>query len=113
MEFIHPSATDEVCKTGICSWDSLGPTGLPNLDNYYEMYSMCYGDTDNTATEASLFTNMSNEQVEKSIASYVVPSVNPACGSSPLVFKDEDMNFKIKYGSWSEFEPMIDYEEEL
>ena len=66
------------------------------------MYSMCYGDV--TATDSPLFTNMSNEEMGKSIATYAVPSLNPACGdASALVFKDEEVNFKIKYGSWSRF----------
>ena len=62
LELINDSANDDICKTGICSWDSI-ENKKPNLENYFNMYSMCFNERDYTTTGSSIFIEKTNEDL--------------------------------------------------
>ena len=112
LKFVNSSETDSVCTTGMCSWDILKDK-KPKLDNYYDMYGMCYGDNDFTATGSSIFKKATDEDVEKSIATLHEPIIPEACGNGKMSFKTSLNRFRVKEGTWTKNQPTTDIADEL
>ena len=112
LEFVNVSVDDPVCTTGMCSWDMLKDK-KPKLDNYYDMYGMCYDDNDFTGTGSSIFKEATDKDVEKSIATLHEPITPEACGDEQISFKSSLNRFRVKEGSWNINQPVKDFADEL